>query len=411
MGLAEHLSDYVRGYVVIRAAGDDLSAFLNQAARAGIELKQVRRPGPHVMVAHVAAAQYGRLRRPARRAGVRVRVVRRRGLPFFVRRLARRPGLLAGLVVAGAIVAVLSSRIWAVEVRGVPAPQAEQVKGALAQLGVRPGAARSAIDPGRVKQELVEAVPELAWADVRLLGSLARVEVRARRDEHRRELAPGDMVAALDGLVVQVVPAAGWPAVRPGDVVRRGQVLISGRPPLSARPDVRPVRAAGVVYARVWAEGFAETGLELQLARPSGRKARGFLVTAGPWQLRIGAVEPPFVRFRTSIRHDRLPGPLALLPVRWDDVVHEELELQRFPIDLAQARRLVEERALEKAAARLGSSPEVLEHRVSTWEEETGAGQRLVRSRAVIEAIQNIAVFAPYPESPPPSPGPAPPAP
>ena len=398
MGLAERLFDYVRGYVVIRAAGGDLAAFLNEAARGGIPLRRVRRPGPQVMVALVTAGRFGALRAPARRAGVKVRLVRRGGLPFFVRRLARRPGLVAGFVLAAGMVAILSSRIWAVEVSGVPPPQAEQVKATLGQLGVRPGAARSAIDPGRIEQELIEAVPELAWADVRLLGSLAYVEVRARRDDQRRDLAPGDVVAASDGLVVQVVPWAGWPMVRPGDVVRRGQVLISGRPPLGSSPDVQPVRAAGVVYARVWAEGFAETGLELQLARPSGRKARGWFVAAGPWQWRIGAVEPPFVRFRTVIQGHRLPGPLGLLPIRWDDVVHEELELQRFAVEAEHARRLAEEQALEEAAAKLGPAPEVLEQRVSTWEEETGAGQRLIRSRAVIEAVQNIAVFAPYPE-------------
>lgn len=406
MGLAERLVDYLCGYVVFRAAGGDLPAFLDETARSGVVLKRVRRPGPHVVVAHVAAARFGALRRPARRAGVRVRVVRRKGLPFLVRRLARRPGLLAGFVLACAMVALLSTRIWAVEVWGVPPPQAERVKQTLARLGVRPGVSRSAVDPGRVEQELVEAIPELAWADVSLSGSVARIEVRARRDDQRRELAPGDMVAASDGLVVQVVPAAGWPVVQPGDVVRRGQVLVSGRPPLSAPPGARPVRAAGAVYARVWAEGFAEAALELPLARPSGRRARGWLVTAGPWQWRFGAVEPPFLRFRTGVRAHRLPGPLGRLPVRWDEVVHEELEVQRLPVDPAQARRLAEERALEAAVARLGPSPEVLEQRLSTWEEQTGGGQRLMRSRAVVEAVQNIAVFSPHPlqEASPPSP-------
>lgn len=396
MGLAERLVDYVTGYVVFHAWGGDLARFLNETARSGVVLKRVRRPGPASLVACVAASRFAALRHPARAARARLRVVRRRGLPFWARRLARRPGLAAGFALAVALVAALGSRIWAVEVAGVPGPQAEQVRQALARLGVRPGTARGAVDPTRVEQELVEALPELAWVDVRVTGSLARVEVRPRRDEQRRELVPGDVVASEDGLVVQIVPAAGWPVVRAGDVVRRGQVLISGRPPLGAPADARPVRAAGVVYARVWAEGFAEVGPELQLFRPSGRRAGGMLVTAGPWQWRFGAVEPPFLRFVTAVHSRRLPGPLAVLPVRWDRVTHEEVELQRFPVEPEQARRMAEEMALEKAATRLGPAPEVLERRISTWEEPTGSGQRLVRSRAVIEAVQNIAAFLPH---------------
>ncbi|MEW6049276.1 MAG: sporulation protein YqfD, partial [Bacillota bacterium] len=296
----------------------------------------------------------------------------------------------------------------AVEVVGTPPPEAAQVRQVLARFGVRPGAWKGQIDPGRVEDGLLRVLPDLAWAEVQVVGSVARVEVRPRRDEQRRDLAPGDVVAAVDGLVTQVIPAAGWPVVQPGDVVRRGQVLISGRPPLSAPPDARPVRAAGVVYARIWAEGFAETGLEMRLDRPSGRLAWGILVTAGPWQMRLGAVEPPFRRFRTEVIHRRPPGPLTVLPLSWDRIVHEELESQVFPLDVQGARRIAEERALEQAASALGLSPDVLERRVNTWEEETGGGQRLIRSRAVIEAVQNIATFLPYPE---PSPSPAPPSP
>ena len=401
MGLSERLADYVRGYVVIRAVGERLPAFLNLASRGGVELRQVSRPGPHALVARVRASQYRHLRHPARRAGVRLRLVRRRGLPFVLGRLAHRPGLVAGVAVALAIMGVLHSRIWAVEVAGVAGEQAQRVRSTLVALGLRPGAARAAVDPRRLEQGLMEAVPELAWVDVRIQGSLVRVEARTRRDDQRLALLPGDVVAASDGLVVQVMAASGWPVVRPGDVVRRGQVLISGRPPLGAPPDARSVRAAGVVYARVWAEGFAETGLELTVERPSGRQARGLLVTAGPWQIGLGAVEPPFVRFRTEVRHRRLPGPLAALPLRWDHVTHRELALERFAVDLEQARRLVEERALEQAASHLGPTPEVLTQRLSTWEEPTGDGQALVRSRAVIEAIQDISAFTPHEEASP----------
>ena len=344
----------------------------------------------------MSASQYPRLRHPARRAGVRVRLVRRRGLPFVLRRVAHRPGLVAGAVVALAIMVALYSRIWAVEVDGVTGEQAEQLRSTLLALGLQPGAARAAVDPRRLEQELMAAIPELAWVDVHIRGSLARVEARTRRDDQRLALAPGDVVAASDGLVVQVVAASGWPVVQPGDVVRRGQILISGRPPLGAPADAQPVRAAGVVYARTWAEGFAETGLELRVERPSGHRARGLFLKVGPWQFRLGAVEPPFVRFRTEIRHRRLPGPLAALPLRWDHVIHEELALERFAMDLEQARRLVEERALEQAASRLGPTPEVLTQRLWTWEEATGEGQVLVRSRVVIEAVQDISTFAPH---------------
>lgn len=315
-----------------------------------------------------------------------------RGGPGFVlRRLWRRPSLLAAGALAAAVVGALSSRIWEVRVEGSPPQQAAAVRQALAELGLRPGMARSGVQTGWLERELLLRRPELAWAEVRLVGSVAVVQVRPRLPTPDDEQGSGDVVASHDGMVTELVVAQGWPAVRPGEVVRRGQVLISGR------LGDRAVRAAGWVRARVWAEGYGESGLRLTVLEPAGEQARGVGLQLGPWRLELGAVRPPWPQFRRAAGGGWRPGgPMGRLPVQVDWVRYERLRKREVPVEPELARRLAEERALEEALSRLGPRPEILRVERTTWQEAFDSRGVVVRSRVQVEAIQEIGRFQPH---------------
>ena len=392
MELVARLRQYLQGYVVVRLSGPGIERFVNLGTREGVTFQALQRLGERVAVAQVPARHFPRLRRPARRAGVRVRLVQRGGLPFLALRLTRRPGLVAGAVAASALLFVLGARVWEVQVHGPEGVDERGVVEALARLGLRPGVSRRAVQPDVLERELLLERPEIAWADVRLRGTVAVVEVRLRRDEAPETLQTGDVVATHDGLVTELSVVSGWPAVQPGDVVRRGQVLISGRMGPSA------VRAAGWVKARVWAEGYGESRLQLAVLEPSGRVARGVAVRLGPWRWHLGSVTPPFQRFRRVWGGRwRLPGPGSLLPLEVAWVAYEQLRSIPIAIGLEEARRLAEEAAFGQAVERLGPRPDILEVRRSVWEEDLGEQGMVVRSRVQVEALQEIGRFQPHP--------------
>ncbi len=393
MGLVDRWAEWIRGYVVFRVTGGGIERFANLAAGEGVPLWSFRRLGTRVAVGRAYASDFRRLRGPARKAAVQLRTVRRGGLPFLWRRVRRRPGLVAGAALAVALVMALGARVWEVRVYGVADEHAQQIREALAGMGLRPGAARSALDLRAMERELLVRLPSLAWAQVRLRGSVAVVEARLRRDGGSQVLETGDIVATHDGLVTQLFAAAGAPVVQIGEVVRRGQVLIRGHPGAGATPSVR---AAGWVRARVWAEGYGEARPYVEVDRPAGPEVRGWLVEVGPWRFHLGAVTPPAGRFRSRVDVYRMPGPAALLPLRLQFVRHQPLQRLRVPLQLEIARRLAEEAALERAAEELGREAEVLRVLRQTWEEPAAEGEGLVRSRVLVEAVLDIGRFQPH---------------
>ena len=87
---------WLLGWVEFEAEGGFPERLLNLAARGGIPLWDTGRRGV-VLTARCFARKYKKLRPIARKAGVRLHVVRRHGVPFFLQRYRARAGLVAGL--------------------------------------------------------------------------------------------------------------------------------------------------------------------------------------------------------------------------------------------------------------------------------------------------------------------------
>ena len=108
---------WLLGWVEFEAEGGFPERLLNLAARCGIPLWDTGRRGV-VLTARCFARKYKKLRPIARKAGVRLHVVRRHGVPFFLHRYRARAGLVAGLATYVVLLQILSQQIWVMQVSG-----------------------------------------------------------------------------------------------------------------------------------------------------------------------------------------------------------------------------------------------------------------------------------------------------
>lgn len=354
--LARHLT----GYLEVAVTGSRPEAFVNLAVATGLDLWDVRR-SPTGLVAHMRLRDFFRVRPLARRARCRVRVSRRRGLPFWLRRVRRRWGLALGAALCGAAVLWLSSHIWFIQVRGAVQVDHRAVRAGLAQLGLRPGAWRWQVDVARIERDLPRLVPEVGWLTVRLEGVRAVVEV-VERATVRPAGNPGrvDLVAGKDNCVVEeVITFAGMPVVRTGAVPRAGEVLIEGilyeftSPPVRGpftppeawppRPDkpVGVLRAEGQVWARCYYTGYAEVPLWYEERVPTGRRATQVVLRwHGREILLKGPPQSPYAAYDVA-RWTLAVPPAArnwLPAVEISTVTFTEVTVRRHPRDLESAR-------------------------------------------------------------------------
>ncbi|MBC7325644.1 MAG: sporulation protein YqfD, partial [Moorella sp. (in: Bacteria)] len=282
---------YLEGYIVLDIAGADPEKFLNLALARGIGFWDIIRREGGSVEAKMAAGDFYILRSLARESGCRVRIVDKRGWPFFLRRLRRRHILVAGGFFFLLALYFLSSFIWVVDVRTAEGPLRHvtpaHILAAARAEGLRPGARKSSLDIRTLERALENRLPQLAWVGVSFHGTRAEITVVEKVAAPQEDAdQPASIIATKDGIIKEILVISGEGRVKAGETVRQGEVLISGlilppqpekKPgetasPAPSPPQPRLVRARGIVRARVWYEGVKEISRRQVQEVPTGRQ-------------------------------------------------------------------------------------------------------------------------------------------
>lgn len=391
------LSALFRGYVIIRARGGRLEAFINRAVAEGVALWRLERVASHLLVARVAAADFPRVARAGRRLGVHVVILDKAGLPFLLIRAGRRQAFVLGGALLLALLYVLGQFVWFVRVQGAEDLAPGEILAVAAEAGLQPGVLRERVQRDVVERRLYLELPRVAWAAVELRGAVATVRVVERTVLDPEAARPGHIVAARDGVVEHVAPLRGEPVVAAGETVREGQPLISGMlAPGSAdyrerveQGQLPYVRAEGVVRGRTWYRGLGEAPLVRITEEETGRVHRWVTLRLGRWELHLGGREPPFTAVRWE---ERTVSPRYVPGVSWTWHVGHEVERRTEPQDPAAARQEAVERAREQVLAQLPAAADVLEEQMSVAD-DPAAG--VVRATVTLEVLQDLGRFVP----------------
>lgn len=237
------------GFVEFEATGGFPERFLNLCTINGITLWNVQNNGVKVK-ACTGVKGYKNIRKSARKSGMRVKVIRKRGLPFFIKNNKARAGVLVGLFVAVSFLVVSSCVLWDLEVSGNSSIKNEVLLESLENNGVRVGVLKSKIDTIAIEGELLKEYPDLAWASINIFGTKAVLEVKenTEKPEIEDDKTPANVVAKKDGQIILVQGHRGTNAVKEGDVVVKGDLLISGIT-TNADGSEKTVHATGKVFA------------------------------------------------------------------------------------------------------------------------------------------------------------------
>jgi similar to stage IV sporulation protein len=359
----KNLLAYLRGYLIIMVKGEHPERFINLAYTRGIQLWDLAWVGSDTMLAKVDISSFRPLRHIARMANCRLRIHRKKGLPFFLYRLRRRRMLLVGAVLFCLILYFFSSLIWTVEVSGTKKIPAARVKTLAAEVGLCPGNFCFQVQRQDVVDHLMKEIPDLSYVEVDV-GPRSWVRI-TEKVLPAPSVGICHIVAAKDGMIESILTLSGQPLVKEGDTVKKGQVLISGEilpqapeqepsNPEPAAPEApsRFVEAQGIVHARVWYRFYGEAPKHEIREQVTGRKARIYclridkkeIIIAGPRQI-------PYDFYRLQKYESKFPQWRDLsLPVEFVTIEVEEVKSLPVRYSFEEAVQLAAEHARSKAA-------------------------------------------------------------
>lgn len=375
--------------VTMRLRGRMLEKFVDRAAMAGVRFEKVARTGEQEMTLTIRSAFCAQLLALAEEYRMDLTVTGEEGWPKVSRRLRERGTMTLGLMLGLAVIVLFTSRIWRVEAVSLDGMADDELLASIVQhaqrKGALPGTERNSLDRDALALDIQTQWPELTHVGVKLDGVYLRVEVamEAAAPEVYDISASRDLVADRDAVIIRIEPLAGKAAVKNGDVVRRGQVLIRGEERVDTDVMVG-VRALGQAIARVWFEASCDLPLFETLRERTGGVRTSSQLRLGSWTWTLSEAEDYPCQ---DVEVQTLPVGGLYLPVRIERVIRWEATEKTVPADAAQLYAQAEAWAIELARGRLPGSAE----ETGCWVDFTERGG-ILTARATIEARMNIAV-------------------
>ncbi len=168
--------------------------------------------------------------------GINIRLERKGGLPLWFYRYRRRMGLLIGAVLAFVLFYMAGNVIWDVRVDGEESIDVTAFVDELDECGLRVGSWIPKMDTDAIERRILSRSDKVAWISVNLKGTVAYVQIRELMRPPKTENEsfgqpsgqPVNLVARCDGIIESVRLVSGEVVVKPGELVRAGDLLISG---------------------------------------------------------------------------------------------------------------------------------------------------------------------------------------
>lgn len=253
----DRLVSFFTGYIQLIVRGACLEKFLNLLTSSGLYLWDVKRLGTEVVELKIRAHGFSRIRGIVHKTHTTVKIYRKKGWPFIRRKLARRKIFWIGAVTLIVFLVYLSSFIFIIRVDGFENTERQQLLADLSRLGLKVGVSRREVlqKKSLIEREVMIHTPGAVWLGITVRGVVAEVKV-VKRKKAPAPLNFCDIVAAKDGVITKMVVVRGVPAVKEGDTVARGDLLISGvewfTNSETGELEKHEVAASGMVTAKVW---------------------------------------------------------------------------------------------------------------------------------------------------------------
>lgn len=320
---------WICGYVVLWISGDNMSAFLNFCLQNKVAVWNVTRSGEKIYL-NMSLSDYKNIRSLRHRFGhkVTIRHISFTGFPKKVTFIGRRKSLLIGFAVFCTVIFALSQFVWQIEIVGNDTIPAEKIIAAYTELGVHSGMPRSELNSYALRDRLPLLVRDISWCSFNLEGTKLTVNITEIKetDKTSRNIY-SNLIASTDGIIRSIDVVSGNKIAEIGNVVRKGDILVSGAPELNSQ---NFTHSEGEIYAETSKTVTITLPKYKTVAQPSGvmidRTVIDFFGLKVPIYL-----DGVHFDYRTEVVSDKIEFlggelPINVIKRRFIEVVYSESE-------------------------------------------------------------------------------------
>ncbi len=258
-----NFNNYKKGIIRIELQSQKLEKIINFILKRDVSIYNVVRCSVNVIIFSVDYSNYEKLKEISKETNCRIKIIERQGFPFDFIKLRRRIAVIIGIFLFIALIILLSGYIWEIDIITEKNVSPFEIREQLLNMGIKAGINKKSLNVYNLEEEIIKGNDNIMWAKVRIEGSKLKINVAERQSPPvvTKKDNTNNVIAKKDGQIVSAYAKEGTLTVKNGDVVRKGQILISGIQ--GKEGSTYPVEASGVVIAKT----YYEEGMDVPLTK------------------------------------------------------------------------------------------------------------------------------------------------
>lgn len=256
---------YIKGYVYFKVIGFAPERFVNLCGNRGLFLWGISKEEESYFM-YMKLQDFFKIAPLVRKTKTKVVLLQRIGLPFFIPEIYKRKFFMLGMVFTFWVWHMSSFFVWKIEIQGNVRITQEDIIRSLNAQHVFVGQKVKLIDYEELEKYLRGIYPDIIWISVKQNGTIIDITVKEKETATKIETidkTPCDLISSKDGIIKKMVVRKGVPVLGVGDIVKKGDLIVSGK--IEILNDDATLRRTNLVVsdADIWIEHEMPVHIEL----------------------------------------------------------------------------------------------------------------------------------------------------
>ena len=319
---------YILGYVRIIVEGYYIERFINICTTNKILIWNLKREKGVKLYLNTGIKDFYKVVKIARKLKCKVKIEKKRGIPFLLNKYRKRKSFLISLVIIMIVLYTSSNYIWNIEIQVEDNAKLENIEKDLEDAGLEIGRLKNKINIQEIINTIRLKRNDISWIGIDIQGTNAIVKAVKTKEppEIIDENEHCNIVAKKGGNITKIIAQNGTAQVKVGDQVEQGQVLIQGTME-GKYTGIRYVHSLGEVEAIVQYSKTEQFPLKEEKTVKTGNQETKYKIKFNKFQINFYKTLSKFKIYDTIENEKKLRIFSNLyLPISVTKITNEELE-------------------------------------------------------------------------------------
>lgn len=375
--------NYFRGYVIIRIEGLYLENFINFVISKGIYLWDIRRLDYTILEAKVGINSLKDLMLLKNNISYQINIKEKFGFPFLIKRLKFRKFFILGFFISVLTMFYLTSFIWSIDISGDENISYNEVINNLKKIGVSIGTYKNKVDTDEIKRIILKEIEDISYVKAKIKGTKLLIDLKARdKITYKVESHyPCNIVSKKRAVIEKVIAKNGKSLVEKGDIVKQGQVLITGIIEDERFDKPLLVHSDGIVLGKTVYKKVIEDFINITIKKETGANYKSREIRIGNKKISLTNTDIPFENYIEDVK---IIDKFGITIVTHE---YKEVKLVKYKQDINKVKRTNTLKGIEILINTLNKNAKVLRKEIK----HTINGNKII-TEITLEVLEEIGV-------------------